>query len=1533
MAAKVNTKFVAVLVGALVLLAGAVGGAAWMVMFKSAKELVQQGDSLMSAGNATEAEKLFGKAVNKEPTNVEYLRKWRASIEKLTPTTQTTFDAKYPQYTLVRKRIADLLRTDVASYRDLFDVYLQTIQNAGYNRQYTESLSQATTDALAQFGDGSQGYGEGEVLRRYRALANLRIMLESKNLKEADEQLIKADFEAALAADPADVESVLGLHSWHIFRADRLMNDLQRPDEAVRVAEQGKDLVRAFREKDPNEPKTKLTTIGWLLADARRQVRDLNKPEDRKKVADKLRVEGMGALEEATNLLKKIDPSKIDAQTVSQLIYLEGQLDESGKYPRSREIVDLALKAQPGDASLMITKSEAEALARDYVAAITTLQQVRDLPNPTLSVPGRMVWYRKNEALFRQAALSIRAWEQATDPDPAKLKQIKSDWLAKAKSQRAELAKIDPDNSPRMMYIDGKIKLADEDYQNAQRLLLGYISAVGEADGDALFSAANASFHLNQPGKAKELLEKALSLNSYNIQAMLLLGEVEIRLKNLQRARDLYAQADSLVPNNDQIKNRLRTIDQERGTIKIDDPVLAYVAEYRRKLEEKDDKGAVAVLQEALAKTNYDARIVVPLLQQQLAANDPESAKALIEKALTINTNEEQKKSLQNALGILQAPDPTQARLLSIDTSPLKPAEKLAAKLNILSTGGEKYQEQAKAAKAELESTYPDEPIAIETLFIQAIRDNNIEAARQWKDKAVAQNIDTYDGVTFKARLAAAEKQRGDAITMLQQAAQRYNFNVEAWRVLAALQMEEGRATDAVLSMEKALALRPDDVTTVLQYAASLQAAGRNDDALTLTRTKSAILADSQQLRDEWLKLEGMIGKREDALRERERDILRDPNNRMYKVQAAALNVDLRRWEEARRRIDEIRQAQDGLDIVQIDATWSADQSDLAGAQKTFRDYVDGLVAKKASKDDIGNGLMAFARFMVQRGRPDVAVTALEEARPLQDPQRMQADRMLAELYLDMAESDKAIETLRRVVDSGKDGGDDSVRLRLAEALIQARRFDEGEKELAALGPATKEGAVAMLLRSDAAMGRGDGNKAIDLLDKAVAAFPSNAGVFLKRAQAAIELNRNNSDIVADLDQVIRLDPRLWQAHQLKAVVYQKAGRKEDVIGELRAILVVDPSQDEILGLGLRMLLADDRDDEAVALAEEVAKRRGAPGTLYANIGDLFATLGRTNRAIAFYKSAAAADSRTPHVVRYVNSLLNQKPPNLTEAENALANVQTRITKDPELLLSRAGVRRARNAMTDARKDVVSSMKLLPVEQVGAMQSWFNSAMGLFGAKDLTSLLDTMPKEGANPDWVAFFRGRILADDPSTQSAGIAEIGRIAKTTKIPALASLASREAAGRLYLAKKYDEAMVAMKEIVATNPDDSETLNNLAYMICKDLNKPEEALPFAKKAYELRPKSPELLDTYGLVLMSTGKLDEAEKIFQKAIGIAAAPSTQVTILLHMVEMQAKQGKKEEAKQTLNRAKTLFGQTQSLTKDMQKEDIERLEKLVEAS
>ncbi|MHC4739113.1 MAG: tetratricopeptide repeat protein [Planctomycetota bacterium] len=78
-----------------------------------------------------------------------------------------------------------------------------------------------------------------------------------------------------------------------------------------------------------------------------------------------------------------------------------------------------------------------------------------------------------------------------------------------------------------------------------------------------------------------------------------------------------------------------------------------------------------------------------------------------------------------------------------------------------------------------------------------------------------------------------------------------------------------------------------------------------------------------------------------------------------------------------------------------------------------------------------------------------------------------------------------------------------------------------------------------------------------------------------------------------------------------------------------------------------------------------------------------------------------------------------------------------------------------------------------------------------------------------------------------------------------------------------KNYLRRAVTVYESLLTKmPNNTNVLNNLAYMLAENDEKLPEALEYAEQAYELRPNDPGILDTYGYVLCKNGKYSEAKE-----------------------------------------------------------------------
>lgn len=116
----------------------------------------------------------------------------------------------------------------------------------------------------------------------------------------------------------------------------------------------------------------------------------------------------------------------------------------------------------------------------------------------------------------------------------------------------------------------------------------------------------------------------------------------------------------------------------------------------------------------------------------------------------------------------------------------------------------------------------------------------------------------------------------------------------------------------------------------------------------------------------------------------------------------------------------------------------------------------------------------------------------------------------------------------------------------------------------------------------------------------------------------------------------------------------------------------------------------------------------------------------------------------------------------------------------------------------------------------------------------------------------------------------------------------------AGRL---GKPSEAVSYLQKLQAQRPDNVVVLNDLAWAQLQAGDK--AALSNARKARELAPENPNVLDTLGVILSRSGQGKEGVAVLQQALSLA--PGTPI-YALHLAEAMLANGDKAEAKKVLD-------------------------------
>lgn len=106
--------------------------------------------------------------------------------------------------------------------------------------------------------------------------------------------------------------------------------------------------------------------------------------------------------------------------------------------------------------------------------------------------------------------------------------------------------------------------------------------------------------------------------------------------------------------------------------------------------------------------------------------------------------------------------------------------------------------------------------------------------------------------------------------------------------------------------------------------------------------------------------------------------------------------------------------------------------------------------------------------------------------------------------------------------------------------------------------------------------------------------------------------------------------------------------------------------------------------------------------------------------------------------------------------------------------------------------------------------------------------------------------------------------------------------------------------MRRILESDPDDAAALNALGFTLADQTDRLQEAYDLIKKAIELNPDDPAIIDSYGWVNYRLGNYDEALRLLRKALSKMDDPE----VAAHLGEVLWVTGRRDEARKVWRRA-----------------------------
>lgn len=1529
MASRVNIKFVLILSLVMVLAFVGVTVAFFTVVRKSGSDYIRLGEQMESEGNMKDAVKFYSRAVNKEKNNVEYLEKWRDAMLDWIPESRTEYDSEYRMYVGgILPTLASVLQTDVAAHRANLEERYKQVAFSPFNRASCDRMVKDTEDALAFF----KGLPEGEwqVLRRYRGMSLVRIMSAGLELGDEQRELAREDLEAALSVDPADAESAMKLAQWHEVMATTAEKIDDHEARASHEADALK-VVDDFLKRNPGNAPVMLTRL-QLHADRVARGVDKNMQTATRSAAIRQAMASLkGQLDEVADAARANVASgtgEIGVLFVQRFRPMESLIDAEANGARSEALVESLVERRPDDADMLLQWGLIALGQQEYAEAIDRFQKIVDMPWKPISYEAMRLFTLRRVALMRQAHAAINLWELEKDPDR------KAGYIEAAKGYRDALAQEGADASTQLQVklIDGKILMVEGKLPEAYQIFDDYNAQTHASDPDGLWLAGNTAYKLGRTGLARQHLQRLIEIRPSQRQALMMLASIEADLKQYEVAAKLYQNVVELDPTNTAAAERLNSLKELMGLSTPDDPVRAALVNAARLAQGSADApgdlaAAEAAMTEAIKRFGYDPRLVDFLVRIKMTRDSQDqenraAALAVVNEGLKQHPDDKRLNDIKAALSIK---DPVAEMLRRIDASDASELDKLLSKHEVYAGAGR--QADADAVLAQAAKIDPDNGMVVDYLFNKALRDKDMAEAKRLAQHATELDVDHVGGLTYRARMELAEGRISDAAVTLEQAVNRGSGSAGSWRLLGMVQIENGQRADALKSFKKSLDIKPDDIKTINAYIRALVATDRWSEALAVARASEPYGRNDQTFMNRWLELESKSGNKAFALERRQRLATLKPDDMGNITALARLHLDLGHADEARKIITEARAKRDSLDLVTLDARWHADRGDIESAKGVFRDYIAAQDRETLTEAPF----VAFGRFMFENGQPDVGRVALEQGREYQDPKTMQADRMLADELFKFGQYDRALEVTQRLIDAGVGDKGGKFPKRKIELLVKLGRFEDAQRVIDSLGDSLGEDQPLLLLEADVAVGLKNPTLARDLFNRAVAAAPDRALGYMKRAQWLLTQPNLAPDALADMDTAVRLSPNSWQAHQLRASVYMTLGQQENALDDLLEAAKLNPDHPELLTAALGELIARGRDGEAVDLAETVIDQQRGNIERILRCAAIFAQANLWNRA-AHFCGIAWEQQKTPDVaMRYLSALLRLEPPDTARAREVLSAPGLEIENQPGLLMARAHMYALSGKAKEARKDMTASYRAVS-QDPRYLGAWFIDMRRVYRDTDeALAYLEALNKANPLPLIGRFLWARVMVEDPKMHARALEMLDGMLKEKLTPSLTLDVQRTRAITLYQDERWEEAAAAMRAGLAIKPDDLELTNNLAYLLAVQMDRPEEALPYAKKLEELASNNATILDTVGWIKHLVGNEQEAGQTLERALTLATQSADKPPIMVHLARVRLATGDRAGAFELARSAKDLLESGTDQMRQQYGQDVDELMKELE--
>ncbi|UCE99933.1 MAG: tetratricopeptide repeat protein, partial [Planctomycetota bacterium] len=135
-------------------------------------------------------------------------------------------------------------------------------------------------------------------------------------------------------------------------------------------------------------------------------------------------------------------------------------------------------------------------------------------------------------------------------------------------------------------------------------------------------------------------------------------------------------------------------------------------------------------------------------------------------------------------------------------------------------------------------------------------------------------------------------------------------------------------------------------------------------------------------------------------------------------------------------------------------------------------------------------------------------------------------------------------------------------------------------------------------------------------------------------------------------------------------------------------------------------------------------------------------------------------------------------------------------------------------------------------------------------------------------------------------------------------------------LQIGGRAAESATYYERLLELEPDNIIAINNLAWIICEEQGKHQQALELAQRGLKIAPNYYDLIDTRGVIYYRLGEFDKAVRDFNECLRLyPSVTPTSIGTRFYLARALAKLGQNGKAIQYLNEALKLNSQTGGLS------------------